>query len=41
VRTFGGSDFRAADLLGAEPISLYPWLNERDMRGLKPLLKLV
>jgi len=41
VRTFGGSDFRAADLLGAEPISVYLRLSERDMRGLKPLLKLV
>jgi type IV secretion system protein VirD4 len=41
VRTFGGSDFRPADLLGEEPISVYLRLTERDMRGLKPLLKLV
>ncbi len=41
VRTFGGSDFRPADLLGDEPISVYLRLTERDMRGLKPLLKLV
>jgi type IV secretion system protein VirD4 len=41
VRTFGGSDFRPADLLGAEPISVYLRLTERDMRGLKPLLRLV
>jgi type IV secretion system protein VirD4 len=41
VRTFGGSDFRPADLLGAEPISVYLRLSERDMRGLKPLLRLV
>ncbi len=41
VRTFGGSDFRPADLLGPEPISVYLRLTERDMRGLKPLLRLV
>jgi hypothetical protein len=41
VRTFGGSDFRPADLLGEEPISVYLRLTERDMRGLKPLLRLV
>jgi type IV secretion system protein VirD4 len=41
VRTFGGSDFRPADLLGPEPISVYLRLSERDMRGLKPLLRLV
>lgn len=41
VRTFGGSDFRPADLLGAEPIAVYLRLTERDMRGLKPLLRLV
>jgi type IV secretion system protein VirD4 len=41
VRTFGGSDFRPADLLGAEPITVYLRLTERDMRGLKPLLRLV
>jgi type IV secretion system protein VirD4 len=41
VRTFGGTDFRPADLLGPEPISVYLRLSERDMRGLKPLLKLV
>jgi type IV secretion system protein VirD4 len=41
VRTFGGSDFRPADLLGEDPISVYLRLTERDMRGLKPLLKLV
>ncbi len=41
ARTFGGSDFRPADLLGEEPISVYLRLTERDMRGLKPLLKLV
>jgi hypothetical protein len=38
VRTFGGSDFRPADLLGEEPISVYLRLTERDMRGLKPLV---
>jgi type IV secretion system protein VirD4 len=41
VRTFGGSDFRPADLLSAEPIAVYLRLTERDMRGLKPLLRLV
>jgi len=41
VRTFGGSDFHPSDLLGPEPISVYLRLSERDMRGLKPLLKLV
>ncbi|MBV9327131.1 MAG: TraM recognition domain-containing protein [Chloroflexi bacterium] len=41
VRTFGGSDFLPADLLGPEPISVYLRLSERDMRGVKPLLKLV
>ena len=41
VGTFGGSDFRPADLLGDEPISVYLRLTERDMRGLKPLLRLV
>jgi type IV secretion system protein VirD4 len=41
VRTFGGSDFRPADLLAEEPISVYLRLTERDMRGLRPLLKLV
>jgi type IV secretory pathway TraG/TraD family ATPase VirD4 len=41
VRTFGGSDFRPADLLGPAPISVYIQLSERDMRGLKPLLRLV
>jgi type IV secretion system protein VirD4 len=41
VRTFGGSDFRPADLLGSAPISVYLRLSERDMRGLKPLLRLV
>lgn len=41
VRTFGGSDFRPADLLGEEPVSVYLRLTERDMRGLRPLLRLV
>jgi len=41
VRTFGGSDFRPADLLGSEPVSVYLRLTERDMRGLRPLLRLV
>jgi type IV secretion system protein VirD4 len=41
VRTFGGNDFLPADLLGPDPISVYVRLSERDMRGLKPLLKLV
>jgi hypothetical protein len=41
VRTFGGSDFRPADLLGAEPIAVYLRLTERDIRRLKPLLRLV
>src|SRR5919202_1190290 len=41
VRTFGGSDFRPAELLGPEPISVYLRLTERDMRGLRPLLKLI
>jgi hypothetical protein len=41
VRTFGWLGFRAADLLGAEPISVHLRLSERDRRGLRPLLKLV
>jgi hypothetical protein len=41
VRTFGGSDFRCADLVGAEPLSVYlRWANAICADS-KPLLKLV